>query len=330
MSESIQSRLGRAKSPATVIEPDRKGPGPQPGMALCLSGGGYRAMLFHVGAIIRLNETAKLGKLKRISTVSGGSIVGAMLGLHWKNLQFKNGIAQNLLSLVVEPIKGMASHSIDWPNILKGLLLPGTINRYISRAYDRLLYHAATLQDLPAESEGPLFVINSTSLQSGALWRFTRPYMADYLVGRIPNPRIPLAAAVAASSAFPPFLSPARLKLNPQEFIPDKDCPLQHEPFTTRAVLSDGGVYDNLGLETAWKRCKTVLVSDAGGQMEAQGKPCRDWAFQSFRVLNVIDNQVRSLRKRQAIGAFVDKEDEHDGAYWGIRSDIANYELQSS
>ena len=44
---------------------------PEPGMALCLSGGGYRAMLFHLGALLRLNETGFLRKLKRISSVSG-------------------------------------------------------------------------------------------------------------------------------------------------------------------------------------------------------------------------------------------------------------------
>ena len=66
-------------------------------------------------------------------------------------------------------------------------------------------------------------------------------------------------------------------------------------------MLTDGGVYDNLGLETAWKRYKTILVSDAGGQMAAEEEPKSDWARHSYRVLNLVDNQVRSLRKRQAI-----------------------------
>ena len=38
-------------------------------------------------------------------------------------------------------------------------------------------------------------------------------------------------------------------------------------PYTDQVVLSDGGVYDNLGLETAWKREHDNLVSDGGGQM---------------------------------------------------------------
>lgn len=48
------------------------------------------------------------------------------------------------------------------------------------------------------------------------------------------------------------------------------------------------------------------------------------------RVLAVIDNEVRDLRKRQAIESF--KADEHHrfGTYWGIRNHVADYELSSS
>ena len=42
--------------------------GPAPGMALCLSGGGYRAMLFHLGALWRLGDVGYLPKLDRISS----------------------------------------------------------------------------------------------------------------------------------------------------------------------------------------------------------------------------------------------------------------------
>src|SRR5579859_5794871 len=49
------------------------------GVGLCLSGGGYRAALFHLGAIRRLNEVGALAKLDTISSVSGGSILSAFL-----------------------------------------------------------------------------------------------------------------------------------------------------------------------------------------------------------------------------------------------------------
>jgi predicted acylesterase/phospholipase RssA len=66
-----------------------------PGMALCLSGGGYRAMVFHVGVLWRLNEVGYLSRLQRVSSVSGGSITAGVLGLHWKDLGF-DGVYDNL------------------------------------------------------------------------------------------------------------------------------------------------------------------------------------------------------------------------------------------
>jgi len=43
-------------SPVRRLPTDPPGDNPEPGVALCLSGGGYRAMVFHVGALWRLNE----------------------------------------------------------------------------------------------------------------------------------------------------------------------------------------------------------------------------------------------------------------------------------
>src|SRR5712692_4740400 len=81
--------------------------GPEAGIALCLSGGGYRAMLFHLGALWRLNECGYLPKLDRISSVSGGSITAAVLGLKWGRLDFRNGVGQRFEAEVVAPIRSL-------------------------------------------------------------------------------------------------------------------------------------------------------------------------------------------------------------------------------
>src|ERR671912_2187011 len=79
----------------------------EPGVALCLSGGGYRAMLFHVGTVLRLNHAGWLRKLNRVSSVSGGSITAGVLGVLWNQLQFdNNGIAQRL-DLFVGSVPGL-------------------------------------------------------------------------------------------------------------------------------------------------------------------------------------------------------------------------------
>ena len=90
-------------------------------------------------------------------------------------------------------------------------------------------------------------------------------------------------------------------------------------------VLTDGGVYDNLGLETAWKRYATILVSDGGGMYGPEAEPKRDWAQHMYRVFNLIDNQVRSLRKRQVVGSFAQRE--RQGAYWSAWNDMAEFKL---
>lgn len=301
-------------------------PEPDSGMALCLSGGGYRAMLFHAGALWRLNELGFLPRLTRVSSVSGGSITAAILGLNWSKLDFNpEGRACGFEEFVIVPLRRMAGETIDASSILGGVFGPGSAAQRIQKAYREVLFGDATLQDLP---DVPRFVINATNVQSKALWRFSKPYMRDYRVGEIRNPRVSLAVAVSASSAFPPFLSPVELKLDPASFTPSSGQDLQFEPYTSRAVLTDGGVYDNLGLETAWKRCKTVLVSDGGGGTPDEPEPHTDWLRHTYRVLTLIDSQVGALRKRLLIGSY--RLGLRDGAYWGIRSDIRNYQLSDA
>jgi NTE family protein len=315
-------------APVELIAGDDPRRKPKKGTALCLSGGGYRAMLFHLGALWRLYEVGLLRSIERISSVSGGSITAAVLGLNWPKLSFDPGkIQTDFVSLVVGPIRELAGETIDESATLAGLLSPGRVSDKIATAYDERLFRGATLQDLP---DRPRFVLNATNVQSGALWRFMKPYMRDYRVGEVKQPDILLARAVAASSAFPPVLSPVELRLDPDKFTPNSGRDLQRKPFTSRVFLTDGGVYDNLGLETAWKAYDTVLVSDGGGKIGPEEEPKSDWAQHSYRVLNLVDNQVRSLRKRQLIESYKALPTDanfRQGAYWGIRTDIRDYNL---
>lgn len=298
------------------------------GVGLCLSGGGYRAMLFHVGSLWRLYETGQLFTLQRISSVSGGSITSAVLALAWNHLPF-DGDRVPFEARVVEPIRALARRTLDADAIVGGILLPGSIGDKIAAAYDKYLFDGATLQDLP---DTPRFVINATNVQSGVLWRFSKPYMGDYRVGRIEKPDFLIARAVAASSAFPPVLSPLTIELHPAVFKPNSGDDLQRPPFTSDVVLADGGVYDNLGLETVWKRYETVLVSDAGAKIKPEEEPKHDWPRHAYRVLDLIDNQVRSLRKRALIASYQAKPGDPGkrlGTYWGIGTDYNHYSGRS-
>lgn len=314
--------------PVTPIPGDDLDRAPEEGTGLCLSGGGYRAMVFHLGALWRLYEAGLLKSVKRISSVSGGSITAGVLALKWPRLSFDPARARDdFVPEVVAPVRRLAGETIDAESIILGIVLPGRVSDKVAAAYEEHLFGKATLQDLPDE---PRFVINATNVQSGVIWRFMKPYMRDYRVGEVRDPTVPLARAVAASSAFPPVLSPMEMRLDPASFTPGSGLDLQRPPFTTKVILTDGGVYDNLGLETVWKRYRTVLVSDGGGKCQAEEEPKSDWAQHSYRVLDLIDSQVRALRKRQLIDSYEAKPGDaahREGTYWGIRTDIGKYGL---
>ena len=80
---------------------------PEPGIGLALSGGGFRATLFHLGSLWRLNELGWLPKLTRVTSVSGGSITAGVLGHHWQKLTFDDsGIATNFDDEIAVPLRG--------------------------------------------------------------------------------------------------------------------------------------------------------------------------------------------------------------------------------
>lgn len=315
----------RTRLPVRLIPGDQVKK-PEQGIALCLSGGGYRALLFHVGSLWRMNELGLLPKLKRVSSVSGGSITAAFLGVQWNKLKFnRHGVAENFEELVVAPLRAFATKTIDIPDVVMGVTLPGSISNYIEASY-RELFGRKTLQDLPDETVAPRFIINATNVQTTSLWLFSRSGMSDYRVGWVKNPKTSLAFAVAASSAFPPFLSPARLALKPGQVKRGVHSDLHVPPYTRHVFLSDGGVYDNLGLETCWKKYKTILVSDACAPLGPEAAPHADWARQSYRLIFLIQNEVQAVRKRQLIDAYTDGT--RKGAYWGIASSVRHYPLK--
>ena len=303
------------------------------GPGLCLSGGGSRAMLFHAGALIRLNELGLLARLVRVSSVSGGSITAGVLATRWSQLQFDpaTGIAPDFSTIVVDPIRRFAGKNVDVMIGIKGTLLPGgNPAKRLADVLDGALYEGRTLDDLPGTPDrhdqpgAPRFVFNATNLQAGSLWRFSKSYTRDWRVGLVKEGKtFPVATAVAASSAFPPFFSPLRLDLQPDDFVPGSGDPKLGDasPFQRGILLADGGVYDNLGLEPVIKRCRVVLVADGGGKLDADPTPATDWARQTLRVMKLIDNGVRNLRKREVID--VAESPGRDGAYWGIRSAVA-------
>lgn len=296
--------------------------------ALCLSGGGFRAMVFHLGALRRLNELGVLRHFDVVSSVSGGSITAAQLGLTWSQLTFDDdGVAANLDDLVVEPIMKLAQERMDAEVFALGVVTPGrSAAQELSRCLARKLFGESTLQDFPSGAGAPEFVINATSLQTGNLFEFGRDRQGDEGVGYWTNPDTPISLAVAASCAFPPILSP--LEIRPYgTFDSSTRGKLDQHPYEVRHELADGGLHDNLGLELAWRRCRTVIISDGGRGLSHDPDPHDDKLRHGIRAATILDQKVRTLRKRQIVQGFrsADPVLGRNGTYWSIQSEIGSY-----
>lgn len=285
---------------------------------LALSGGGIRATLFHLGAIIRLNELGHLGEINRISGVSGGSIAASLLAWSWNQLGWENGRATQLRDVYEPLITKIASAHIDIPVIAMGFLPLISPAGLIAVTLDDMFFKRATLQDLP--DNGPRFVFVATEMATGTAFRFSKAYMGSYRLGLVYNPRFTISAAVAASAAFPPVASPFYLHVKPERWRQVRGADLfDRKDLRTKLALVDGGAYDNLALQPITRRCNTLLVSDAGGNLGIEKPGWKWWSLlmQGKRTLDIAVSQGRALRR----SGLMTHKDEHPFALWRTRTD---------
>lgn len=296
-------------------------PRPRRGTALCLSGGGYRAALFHLGAMLRLHATGRLHGLEAISAVSGGSIAAAWLATRYvrgrhDGESFAAWCARiDFLADVVEPFRRVASRDRrSWP-VLATLpwnwLWPSTRVRMLTASY-RDAFEGVELRDLPAT---PRVVFCATDLTFGANWEFSRRRCGDFQAGYLRrHGKITLATAVAASSCFPPLFGPLRLDRRAGDFLRGAPRSPELEALRDRIELTDGGVYDNLATEPVLKSAAEVLVSDAGAPFEFVAG--QNALRRLLRYAGVVGNQAVALRKRLLFRGFA--AGEPAGAYWHL------------
>ena len=294
-------------------------------VGLALSGGGFRATLFGLGTLTRLNEAGVLGRLDLVTSVSGGAILAGILAQRWKDLDFNGGRAGNFEQTVARDVLAFCNRTIDIGAGLKGLVNPfKSAGRYLTDCYDRHQFGGLSLKAIPpAATPGqPTFVFYATSLQTGRNFRFRQDYIADWKLGLNRSAELPLSLAVAASSAFPPIFSPVVINTQPRDWTGGEPGP-ERDAMRGRLVLSDGGVYDNLGLEALQQgKIDYALVSDAGAPFELDTRPRRG-PLQMARVRDILIDQTRALRKRMLVREFATRRQK--GAYWGIDTLIGSY-----
>ena len=288
------------------------------GAALCLSGGGFRSMLFLLGSVWRLNELGMLGGMQRLCAVSGGAIVAAALGREWARLRWEGGRAADFRERVVAPLRALALQNVDTKSALLALL--GTAESPIADELDRHLLGGATLQDLPDE---PRFVFNATNIGSGGIWTFSKGYMGDPLVGRSKSPVVRLASVVAATNAIP-IPSFFKLKVDRALLEPSLSAPPAEDKDKPSFTLGDGGFADPIAIASAWRRYRTILIADGSAwNLDPQPPNRLDWTAGIGRLFDILHNGIRAGRKRQAIESFV--LGVRKGSYWSVRSDIEEF-----
>ncbi len=329
-----QAPLEHAEDAAATDEvagPEPQSSGPREGVGLALSGGGFRASLFGLGSLWLLNELGWLGMLRRVTSVSGGSLTAGVLAARWRELEFDAaGCAVNFPEIVAGRLREFCSRTLDWKAILCGLIPFVSAAGVTRRAYERRLAtlangEVARLADLPAPGIGPDFIFYATCLQTGSSFRFSREGLYDWKLGRLSRPDITLGTAMAASAAFPPFLSPLRLRTDPAKWIrrPTIRGLDSAQRIRARLLLADGGIYDNMGIEALWRTMERVLVSDAGAPFAYVGRPGTSWPGQLGRVRDILIEQTRALRKRMLMGDLHEKR--YSGVYWGINTRIDDF-----
>jgi NTE family protein len=256
----------------------------KPTIGLALSGGGSRAIAFHLGCLRGLHELGILSQVQVLSTVSGGSVIGALYAVTELPFpEFEAKVRSMLARGLMIPALKAAVFSIEGPKAFVCAALTGAINigflalswtlwtigllapsRYrpafrvdhwhppirrfasrttiLRRAIDDHLFQGKLLASL--NTRKPFLIINAAELRTGSAFYFTGRESGSWRLGRLARTDISLAHAVTASAAYPMFL-PAIDQVLPFD---RRDGSRRME----RVSLSDGGVYDNLGLAPLW------------------------------------------------------------------------------
>ena len=294
-------------------------------IAIALSGGGSRAMAFHLGCLRALHACGVLEQAKTISAVSGGSVLGALYCQHSGDFAsfeanvragLRRGFIGAALKKAVTTSEGVKALACLFPLAITQLgaailryatlvcpmprrfrrrlvafLSEASFPRFASRTtilqrvFADDLFERRTLADLRADR--PKLIIVACELRTKSAFYFARDSVGSWRLGKTDPAGIQIAHAVAASAAYPGLL-PA---LDECLTLEKNGRHSRH-----RVILTDGGVYDNLGLAPLWPdrepeislhadRYDTIIACRAGYGFELSPPP----VFLPSRMLAVID-----------------------------------------
>jgi NTE family protein len=302
-------------------------------IGLALSGGGSRAIAFHLGCLRGLLDLGVLPRVNVLSTISGGSVIGAYYaytpGTPFSEFEtdirqfLRQGFQRETLIELLKPwnlarcLASAAATTADGV-LSQAMGREPQVLRYLSRSdmfqavLGRRLYPGLRMS---SPRRGNLsVVIGACELRTGTAFRFSDSTAGSWRHGALVQPDIDVAFAVAASAAYP-LLLPAFDRR--WEFRKGNSVDVR------RVLLSDGGVYDNLGVsvlepgrDQAYSihsyACTHLIVCSAGqGQASGALLPLaffnrirRSFAVVHRRVQDASMQRLHILKEARRIEGF--------------------------
>ena len=313
----------------------RLGPGLEKprNVGLALSGGGSRAIAFHLGCLRALHDLDLLDRLQVISSVSGGSLISAMYAysddsfpkFEARALQLLDqGLHRDIFRQVFRPVsirKAVRVHFVASVCFIARILHrlarfaisssnPDRLSQPVERAFSRTeafkeviaksMFGDTIVRDVSRDSLDT--VINATDLRTGSAFRFGSRQSGCWRFGTIASEDALVADAVVASAAYPLFLPALERKYrflkNGQTSAP------------TRVLLTDGGVFENLGvspmepgrlasISTNVFDPEYIICCDAGaGLFDADSYPTR-WPTRMYRSFLTVFRKVQDATRKR-------------------------------
>ena len=281
-----------------------------PKLGLALSGGGFRATLYHLGVVRYLRDSGQLLEVSDIASVSGGSILAAHLVINWDRYTGDEASFADAASEVIEFVQfDVRNHIVRRLPLLYLLQTFGklakrevkglTPNAVLERYYREFLYGDTCLYELP---DLPRLHILATNISDGVMSVFNKNGLhlqkrngrTSQGLATIPGRMATLPRVVGASSAFPGFFPPVEISA--------ADLGVREGQFPTES-FTDGGVYDNLGTRAfAWLEHEVgkfdrVLVSDAGKPFQVLDEQSLGFIGQSIRASDILWDRVWQLER---------------------------------
>ncbi len=307
-------------------------------IGLSLSGGGSRAVAFHLGTLRALEDLQLLDEVDVISGVSGGSLMTGLLGyseaaffeIDRSTVEFLGrGLVRPALKKLMHPARIAAllwnSTFVALPSLatdmiagiakLAAAFFPGSraaldvLSRCawpLRRRYSRTHVVSDAIADMVGTQscdaptrQGKSIVFNACELRTGTAFRMSNERFGTWRYGWAPASELRVADAVTASAAYPPLLPP---------FDWTRPFERHGERTTRRVIVTDGGVFENLGVSVMEPRRDSqisaitynpdiIVVSDAGtGQFTDETVPL-SWPKRMTQVVSASMRKVQDATK---------------------------------